>query len=115
MSGTSSAMAWLTAVPIEPDELSTCSSAGDTSSRNEIAPSAASTGSFFATLLISVTACLTRVIAGCDFQPNAWRRKRVLNSHLCASALGVDRFALIVHPTLDRTRRAERGTACARA
>ncbi len=28
--------------------------------------------------LISATACLMRVIAGCDFQPNAWRRKRAL-------------------------------------
>ena len=68
---TSSAMALFTAVPIDPDELSTCSSAGETRSRNTTAPSAASTGAFFATFLISVTACLIRVIAGCDFQPKA--------------------------------------------
>ena len=47
-----------TAVPIEPDEPSTCSSAGDTRSRKAIAPSAASIGSFLATFLISATARL---------------------------------------------------------
>ncbi len=36
-----------------------------------MAPSAASIGSFFPTFLISATACLMRVIAGCDFQPKA--------------------------------------------
>ncbi|MBI4509687.1 MAG: hypothetical protein HY698_08610 [Deltaproteobacteria bacterium] len=71
MIGTSSAMALFTAVPMEPDELSTCSSAGDTRSRKTIAPSAASTASFFATFLISATACLILVIAGCDLQPKA--------------------------------------------
>jgi hypothetical protein len=54
-----------------PDELSTFSRAGDMRSRNAIAPSAASIGSFLATFLISATACLMRAIAGCDFQPNA--------------------------------------------
>jgi hypothetical protein len=64
MIGTSSAMAFLTAAPMAPEELSTCSIAGETRSRNPIAPSAASIGLFFATLLISETACLMRVIAG---------------------------------------------------
>jgi len=82
MIGTSSAIALFTAVPMYPDELSTGSSAGDTRSRNAMAPSAASTGSVFATFLISATACLMRVIAGCDFHPKACRRNRALNSHL---------------------------------
>ena len=77
MMATSSSMAWLTAVPIAPEEPSTCSSADDTRSRNSTAPSAARTGSRRATFLISLTACLTRWIAGCDFQPKAPRRKRV--------------------------------------
>ena len=70
MISTSSATALFTEVPMGPDELSTCSSAGDTRLRSAMAPSTASIGSFFATFLISVTACLMRVIAGCDFQPN---------------------------------------------
>jgi hypothetical protein len=73
-------MALFTAVPMAPEELSTCSSAGDTRSRNRTAPSAARTGSRRATFLISLTACRTRWIAGCDFQPNARRRKRLANS-----------------------------------
>ena len=35
------------------------------------------------TFRISATACFTRVMAGCDFQPKVLRRNRVLNSHLC--------------------------------
>jgi len=56
-------------------------------SKNKIAPSAASRGFVFATFLISATACLTRVIAGCDFHPKAWRRKRDLKTHWWASAV----------------------------
>jgi hypothetical protein len=82
MIGTSAVMAWLTALPMDPDELSTCSSAGEMRSRKATAPSAAIAGSFFATFWISATASRTRVIAGCDFHPKAWRRKRVLNAHL---------------------------------
>jgi len=80
MTATSSSMAWFTAVPMAPEELSTRSSAGDTRSRKRTAPSAARTGSRRATCLISLTACLTRWIAGCDFQPKAPRRKRLVNS-----------------------------------
>ncbi len=60
MIGTSSAIAWLTARPIVPDELSTCSSAGEIRSSSATAPSAASASSLRATFLISLTACLTR-------------------------------------------------------
>jgi hypothetical protein len=81
MIGTSSATALLAAVPIAPEELSTFSSAGERRSSRVTAPSAASIGSFRATFLISFTACLTRWMAGWDFQPYAWRRKRALNSH----------------------------------
>ncbi len=66
---------------IDPDELSTCSIAGDTRWKNRIAPSAASIGFVFPTFLTSATACLTRVIAGCDFRLKAWRRKRDLKPH----------------------------------
>src|SRR5581483_1980975 len=80
MIGTRSPIAWLTAVPILPEELSTCSSAGERRSRNSTAPSAPSTGSRRATLLISLTASLTRRTAGCDLQPNACLRNRARNS-----------------------------------
>ena len=83
MIGTISVIAWLTAVPSAPEELSTCSSAGDRRSRSVTPPSAASTASWRATFFISATACLTRWMAGCDFHPNACRRKRALNSHVC--------------------------------
>ena len=73
-------------VPMAPEELSTFSSAGETRSRNSTAPSAASSGSRRATFLISATLYLTRAIAGCDFQPKTSRRKRLLKSHLRASA-----------------------------
>ena len=43
-----------------------------------------------ATFLISETASLMRLMAGCDFQPKARRRKRARNSHLCALAEGVE-------------------------
>jgi hypothetical protein len=82
MIGTSSAIALLTAVPIAPEELSTCSSAGERRSSRVTAPSAASTGSPRATILISLTACFTRWIAGDDLQPKAWRRNRAVNAHL---------------------------------
>ena len=89
MTGTSSAIAWLTAVPIAPEELSTFSSAGDKRSRSLTAPSAARPGSCRATLRISLTACLRRCMAGCDFHPNACRRKRAWNSHSCGAALAI--------------------------
>lgn len=67
-------IAGLTAVPMAPEELSTCPSAGDSFPRNSTAPAAASAGSFFATFWISATASLTRCTAGCERQPKAcWR------------------------------------------
>ena len=77
-------MARLTALPMPPEELSTCSMAGASFSRNSTAPSAASTGSFLATVLISTSASLMRWIGVSDFQPNALRRKRGANCHLYA-------------------------------
>src|ERR1017187_4855469 len=79
----------LTAVPIAPDELSTCSSAGDNRSSKTTAPSAARIMSSRATPVISDTASLMRVMAGCDLQPNACRRKRSLNVHACALLLAI--------------------------
>lgn len=87
--GTSSAMAWLTAVPIAPEELSTFSSAGESRSMKATAPSAASTDSVRATCLISETASRIRTIARYDFQPNAWRRNRALNCHLRPVRVGM--------------------------
>jgi len=69
MMGTKASIALLTAFPMAPDELSTCSSAGDTLSRKRTAPSAASVGSRRATFLISETASFTRFTAGWDLQP----------------------------------------------
>jgi len=69
--GTSPAIALLTAVPIAPEELSTFSSAGESRSSSVTAPSAARTGSRRATFRISLTACLTRWMAGRDLQPKA--------------------------------------------
>ena len=43
--------------------------------RNRTAPSAARTGLFLLSLLISDSASLMRVTAGSDFQPNTPRRK----------------------------------------
>ena len=80
MTVTSSSMAWFTAVPMAPEELSTCSRAGDTRSRNSTAPSAARPGSRRAAFWISLTACLMRWIAGWDLHPKAPRRKRRENS-----------------------------------
>src|SRR5690606_19889711 len=91
MISTRAAMALLTAVPMDPEELSTCSRAGETFSRKRMAPSAASSLSLRATFLISETASLMRLMAGCDFQPKACRRKRARNSHLCGLA-----FAIVV-------------------
>src|SRR3989442_310103 len=89
MTATSSATAWFTAVPMAPEELSTCSSAGDTRSRNSTAASAPRTGSCRATVLISLTACRTRWIAGCDFQPKAPRRNWRVNPQRAALALDI--------------------------
>src|SRR5882762_5733582 len=89
MIGTRAARALFTALPIAPDEPSTCSRAGEIRSMNATAPSAASTGSVRATFLISDTACFTRWIAGCDFHPNAFRRKRAFNSHLWGAGFGI--------------------------
>jgi hypothetical protein len=66
----------LMAEPMPPELLSTCKMAGASFSRNSTAPSAARTGSFFATALISVSASLMRWMGVSDFQPNALRRKR---------------------------------------
>lgn len=107
MMGTSSSMARFTAVPMAPEEPSTCSTAEETRSRKSTAPSAASTGSRRATFLISLTACLMRWIAGLDFQPKAWRRKRALNSHGWGPAVFVARFAVMRNPGADRSRREE--------
>ena len=73
MMGTSSSIALWTAVPIDPEELSTDSSAGEMRSSRLTAPSAASTGSLRATLLISLTASLTGWTAGWDRHPRACR------------------------------------------
>ena len=54
------------AVPIAPEELSTCSSAGETRSRKVTVPSAPSNGSRRATPLISVTACFNSARAFSD-------------------------------------------------
>jgi hypothetical protein len=80
MIGTSSSIALWTAVPIDPEELSTDSSTGEMRSSRVTAPSPASTGFLRATLLISLTASLTRWTAGWDRHPKAVRRKRALNS-----------------------------------
>jgi len=69
--GTSSAIVWLTAVPMAPDELSTFSKAGEIRSNNATAPSAPRIGSMRATCLISETASCSRAIAGCDLHANA--------------------------------------------
>jgi len=82
MIGTSEVIVLFTAVPVAPDELSTISRAGDRRRRNAMAPSAASTGSLRAIVLISATAFLIRAIAGRERQPKARRRKRDSNSHL---------------------------------
>jgi hypothetical protein len=81
MIGTSSAIALLTAVPMAPEELSTCSSAGESRSSRVTASSAARMRSVRVICLISLTASLTRCTADWDLQPNALRRKRALNCH----------------------------------
>lgn len=75
-------MALFTAVPIAPEELSTWDNAGDTFSRKSTAPSAARTGSLRAVFFISATASFTRISAGCERHPKAFRRKRVAKFHL---------------------------------
>lgn len=102
-------MARFTAEPIAPDEESTRSSAGDTRSKKITAPSAPSSGSLFATRLISATASFTRLSAGCDFQPNARRRKRDLNVHTCF-VVGV---VTMSHRAMRGTRRSTRHRAVA--
>lgn len=69
--GTRVSMARFTAEPMPPEELSTCSMVGASFSRNSTAPSAASTGSFLATVLISARASLMRWIGVSDFQSEA--------------------------------------------
>jgi len=81
-SGTSSAIARFTAIPIAPDELSTCSRAGESRSRSRTTPSAATSSSWRATFRISETASFTRRIAGSERQPKAPRRNRDWNWHL---------------------------------
>src|ERR1022692_1567086 len=85
MRGTSASIAPLTALPRAPDELSTCSSAGESLSIKRTPPSAARIASWRATLLISTTASLIRCTATReDFQLKALGRIRVGNSHLWA-------------------------------
>jgi hypothetical protein len=79
----------LTALPIAPDQLSTCSNAGETFSKNSTAPSAASTELLRRTLLTSAIASCTRAIAGCERQPKALRRKRAANCQRCLSAVTI--------------------------
>ena len=79
MIGTRASMARFTALPIAPDELSTCSSAGDSFSRKVTAPSAARTLSERATFLISVIASLMRLMGKSERQPNAPDLKRDRN------------------------------------
>ena len=70
-------------VPIAPDELSTCSRAGESRSISRTAPSAAAAGSLRETVLISAMASLIRVAAvEEDFQVKELGRIRVGNSHL---------------------------------
>lgn len=78
--GAKASIALFTALPIDPDELSTCSIAGERRTRNFTAPSAPRTGCLRATALISETASRIRLMAGWDFQPKVWRRKRAANS-----------------------------------
>ena len=82
MTGTSASIARFTAVPIAPDELSTCSSAGESFSSKDTAPSAATTGSLRATCRISVMASFRRWTGSADFQPKAPRRNRAGKVHL---------------------------------
>ena len=83
MMSTKASMARFTAVPIAPEELSMFWSAGDSFCRKMTAPSAARTGSFRATALISVTASLIRVMAGSERQPKDPLRKRGPNAQVC--------------------------------
>lgn len=69
-------MALLTAVPMAPEEPSMRSKAGESLSKRRTTPSAARILSVRPTFLISETASLIRLLAGCDFQPKACRRKR---------------------------------------
>jgi len=68
--------------PIAPEELSTCSMAGEIFSKKRTAPEAANSGSFFATRLISDRASLMRCSGLSDCQPKACYLKRAANCHL---------------------------------
>lgn len=82
MIGTRASSARLTADPSAPDELSTCSSAGDSRSMRRMAPSAAAAGSLRETDLTSATASLMRAAAvGEDRQEKAFGRMRLGNCH----------------------------------
>lgn len=86
MIGTRVSIARLTADPSVPDELSTCSSAGDSRSIRRMAPSAAVIGSLREADLISATASLIRAAAvGEDLQEKVFGRMRLGNCHLWAA------------------------------
>jgi len=95
-------MARLTALPIAPDELSTCSSAGEMRSSSAIAPSAASIGSSRAACVISASASWSRVIAGCDFHPKACLRMRVLKRQEWPPVLGMCDARILAGQARDR-------------
>ena len=69
-------------LPMAPEELSTCSRAGESFSKSNTTPSAPSRGFLRAIFFISDTASLTRFIAGCERQPKACRLKRARKVHL---------------------------------
>src|SRR5215470_3085644 len=84
--GTSVSIARLTAAPMAPEELSTCSRAPDTFSRKSTAPSAPRILSFRVAFLISATASLMRLIGKSERHPNALVRKRDRKVQLCVLA-----------------------------
>src|SRR5262245_42557881 len=88
--GTSVSIARLTAVPMAPEELSTCSRAPDTFSRKITAPSAPRILSLRVAFLISATAFLMRLIGRSERHPNALARKRDRKVQLWALAVGID-------------------------
>src|SRR5262245_15933800 len=90
--GTSVSIARLTAVPMAPDELSTCSRAPDTFSRKITAPSAPRALSSRAAFLISATASLIRLIGRSERHPNAPARNRDRNVQVCAFADAIGYF-----------------------
>src|SRR3990172_7504550 len=88
--GTSVSIARLTAEPMAPDELSTCSRAPDTFSSKITAPSAPRILSLRAAALISATASLMRLIGTSERHPNAFARNRDRKVQLCALGAGID-------------------------